>query len=288
MSELPEISLSGQEVEVVNETVTAYGSLSALEIAALIRTNEFVPIREHLRGVRERVFEQWGKRDYVVVRNVPTCKEGTTGLLLAAVCFGLLKPYRGRQIVKHFRMSPWTTALSHTLASGFFHTDINTSSVPPAATIMQCLERDPGAPAFGQLRVARVADLLCELKFRSRLDALRFLTTDRVEMVNETSPDGWKGIMVEGETVRFHPESLQAAQKKNGTNPSDLAVCLQGIHEAALAVSSPIDLAPGEILFVSNRRAMHQRGACTVRFREYPRYFDARRVSVLHALAEPS
>lgn len=288
MNEIPEISLSKQEVRVVNEAVTAYGSLSALETGALIHTGEFGRIRERLRAVRERVVAQWGERDHVVVRNVPSCMDGTTGLLLAVVCFELLKPYRGGQIVKHFRMSPWTTALSHTLAPGFFHTDINTSPVPPAATIMQCLERDPGAPAFGQLRVARLADVLRELKSRSRLDALRFLTKDQAEMVNETSPNGWKGIMVEDETVRFHPESLHAAQKKNGTNPSDLAVYLQGIHEAALAVSSPIDLAPGEILFVSNIRAMHQRGACTVRFHEYPRDFDARRISVMHALAEPS
>lgn len=288
MNEVPEIFLSKQEAQVVDATVTAYGSLSALETAALIQTEEFGPIREQLKGVRERVVSQWGVRDHVVVRNVPSSADGTTGLLLAAVCFELLKPYRHRQVVKHFRMSPWTTALSHTLATGFFHTDINTSPVPPAATIMQCLERDPGAPAFGQLRVARLADILRELKFRSRLDVLRFLTTDRVEMVNETSPNGWTGIMVENETVRFHPESLQAAQKKNGTNPKNLAVYLQGIHEAALAVSAPIDLAPGELLFVSNIRAMHQRGACTVRFREYPRDFDARRVSVMHALAEPS
>jgi alpha-ketoglutarate-dependent taurine dioxygenase len=208
--------------------------------------------------------------------------------LLAATCFSELKPYRGGQIVKHFRMSPWTTALSHTLASGFFHTDINTAPLPPAATVMQCLERDPGAPAFGQLRVARAADLLRTLASSGRREVLRFLTEDRVTMVNETSPQGWSGILVDGHTIRFHPESLQAACNQGLPNPADLQAYLDAVHESALAVSDPIDLAPGEVLFVSNRRALHQRGACTVRFREYPRRFDARRVSVFHALDEPS
>jgi hypothetical protein len=53
-----------------------------------------------------------------------------------------------------------------------------------------------------------------------------------------------------------------------------------------VSVSCPIDLGPGDILFVSNRRALHQRGACTVRFRSFPRDFESRSVAVMHAVGE--
>ncbi len=265
-----------------------YSALAEIEAAALSRTPEFQQAMASLHCFRERVRIIWDAHDHVVVRNVAPCRDGISGLLLAAVCFKSMKPYRGTQIVKHFRMSPWTTALSHTLASGFFHTDINTAPIPPAATVMQCLDPDPGAPLFGQLRVARVADLLLKLINDSRTAALRFLTEDRVAMVNETSPNGWHGVLMQGENIRFHPESLLAASNGEFSNPTDMKACLESVHEAALAVSTPIDLAPGEILFVSNRRALHQRGACTVRFHDYPRDFDARRVSVFHTLSEPS
>jgi alpha-ketoglutarate-dependent taurine dioxygenase len=184
-------------------------------------------------------------------------------------------------------MSPWTKALSHTLASGFFHTDLNTAEHPPAATAMQCLEADPGAPDYGQLRVARVSDLIEQLRQHDSTVA-DFLLRERVTMVNETSPEGWEGSMVGEGLIRFHPESLLAAQRHFGKNPPTLEQHLVAIHQAAIDVSEPINLEPGEMLLVSNRRALHQRGACTVRFQEFPGVFESRRVSVFHAHEEPA
>lgn len=288
MSGIAEVFLTDSEADCVRAECARFGSLPAIEKTVLRPEAQRSCFFGALADFSHRVALQWRDLDHAVIRNVPSCSDGMTGLLLAAACFSALKPYRGGQIVKHFRMSPWTTALSHTLASGFFHTDINTAPLPPAATVMQCLERDPGTPAFGQLRVARVADLLQMLAASGRSEALQFLTRDRITMVNETSPEGWSGILVDGNTIRFHPESLQAASNRGFPNPAGLQGYLDAVHEAALAVSVPIDLAPGELLFVSNRRALHQRGACTVRFYEYPRRFDARRVSVFHALDEPT
>jgi hypothetical protein len=211
-----------------------------------------------------------------------------TALLLARAFFPALKSYRGSRIVKHFKMSPWTTALSHTLADGSFHTDLNTAERPPTATVMQCLEPDPNAPHHGQLRVVRLVDLLDALADRGATRALQLLKDDRVAMVSDTSSDCWSGRITDGGEIRFHPETLRAGQRRYGNNPRDLEDCLSAIHETALSISIPIVLSPGDLLIVSNCRALHHRGACTVRFRAFPRDFDSRAVAVLHALGEPT
>ena len=59
------------------------------------------------------------------------------------------------------------------------------------------------------------------------------------------------------------------------------------LEEAALAVSRPFDLGPGDVLFVSNRRALHYRGECSVRFTRFPVEYQARAIFVLHQLDEP-
>ena len=264
-----------------------FGGLAAIE-AACVGRSQFGSRVDQLELLRLRILDAWALNDHVVVRGLPRSDDGSTGLLVAMLVFAALKPYRNGQIVKHFRMSPWTTALSHTTAKGTFHTDINTASSPPAATVMQCLDPDPDAPRYGQLRVARIDSLLDVLETGGRKDALRFLREDRVTMLNETSPNGWSGTMFGDGMLRFHAESLRAAQRRYGSNPPDMESCLAAIEKAALAVSKPIDLASGEILIVSNHRALHQRGACSVQFREYPKVFDSRRVAVFHTLVEPA
>lgn len=287
MSNILEIVLNPEEVDCVVAMRAEFEDLAAVE--TFCSGPAAIGIRVGvLNSLRQRILNAWALQDHVVVRGLPASFDGSTGLLVAMLVFAAMKPYRRGQIVKHFRMSPWTTALSHTTASGTFHTDINTADTPPAATIMQCLKRDPDAPRHGQLRVALVGDLLAELASKRDKHVLRFLTNDRVTMLNETSPDGWTGTILGEGGIRFHAESLRAAQRRYGTNPPDMESCLTAINDAALAVSMPIDLASGEILIVSNRRALHQRGSCTVRFREYPREFDSRKVAVLHALDEPA
>lgn len=286
MNLTPEITLAQSEFQLVCELKNDFPELDLLEEA--VRRGELASDRRHqaLTSLRSRVTEAWHVQEHVVIRNLPPCPEGLTGLLFASLCFTDFKCYRGGKIVKHFRMSPWTKALSHTLASGFFHTDLNTADEPPAATMMQCLDPDPGAPEFGQLRVATLQDLHDRLH-ENYGEAADFLFREKVTMVNETSPQGWQGVMVSDDMIRFHPESLLAAQKYSGCNPTRLPEYLATIHQAALEVSTPINLAAGELLLVSNRRALHQRGACTVRFHEFPSRFESRRVSVFHAYDEP-
>lgn len=286
MTPISEIVLTPHETMAIVDLQSRLGGLEDVE--AKLQQTAILPDADSsvLQSMRARIIEMWRLNDHVVLRNMPSCPDGISGLIVAAVCFNKLKHYRGGKIVKHFRMSPWTKALSHTLASGFFHTDLNTADIPPAATAMQCLDADPGAPDYGQLRVAKMLDLIEHLQENNE-DTARFLLLERVTMVNETSPSGWEGTMVEEGFIRFHPESLLAAQKHLGKNVSNLESHLAVIHQAALEVSTPINLEPGEMLLVSNRRALHQRGACTVRFREFPSKFESRRVSVFHAYDEP-
>jgi hypothetical protein len=106
-------------------------------------------------------------------------------------------------------------------------------------------------------------------------------------MVNDTSPGGWTGRIVAQGCIRFHPETLRAAQRRYGTNPLDFESHLQCIRDAALAVSQPIHLGAGEVLVVSNRRALHYRGSCSAVFHSFPRIFTSREVYVLHQRDEP-
>jgi hypothetical protein len=285
----PKLTLSHDQATELVSYRTELGDVASLESAIL----QDPGLRTRLaRWFAENLYDEaktlWTRHDHFVIRGVPPSDDGSTGLLVAAAFFPRLKPYRGAHIVKHFRLSPWTTELSHTLAEGHFHTDINTAAEPPIGTVMQCVVPDPDAPRHGQLRVARLDDLLDSVRRAGNTRVWRFLTEDRVIMENGTDPESWSGTITDGSTIRYHPVTLRSAQRRCGLNPHDLEDCLAAIHEAALSVSHPIDLAPGEMLVVSNRRALHQRSACTVRFRSFPRDFETRVVAVLHALEDPS
>lgn len=131
------------------------------------------------------------------------------------------KPYRSEKIVKHFKMSPWTTELSQTLRDGDFHTDLNTSADPPRVTLIHCREPDP-TPGHGALRVARVSELLTELRQRGAEDALMFLLSDTVEMVDERADGAWSGVMASESSIRFHPATLRAAKRRGSFFPAAL------------------------------------------------------------------
>jgi hypothetical protein len=287
MTTTPEIELEPQHADALGALRTEMGDLESIEADLLGPRRARARLEADLRTFRDEARRLWSLYDHFVVRRVPRAEDGATGLLLAGALFRALRPYRADRIVKSFQMSPWTTALSHTLADGRFHTDLNTAEQPPKATLMQCVHPDPDAPKHGQLRVARFDDLLASLRRSEQGSALRLLTEDLVVMVNDASPVHWSGRIRDGETVRFHPETLRAGQRRVGGNPADLDDVLQRIHETALSVSRPIDLGPGDVLFVANHRALHQRGACTVRFRSFPRDFESRSVAVLHAMDDP-
>ncbi|WP_433934991.1 hypothetical protein AB3662_10205 [Sorangium cellulosum] len=240
------------------------------------------------KALQERAIALWKAHDHLIVRGVPAAGEGASLILLALVLCRRFKAYRSDKVVKHFRMSPWTTDLSHTLQEGHFHTDINTAPEPPLVTAIQCRLPDPGAPAYGEVRVARLPDLLYALHRSGASRTLAFLQDADVTMVNESSPGGWKGRIVSDERIRFHPETLRAAQRRYGDLPSDLEEHLQAIKTAALAVSTAIQLDAGDALLVSNTRALHYRGACSVVYHSFPRRFTTREVYVLHLLDEPT
>ena len=281
---------------VADDAVTAWlgskraNSLSLAEFEQAALRGEFEDPFFHSKPwlcFTEHTRTLWRQNDHVVLRGIPEVGEGMSLLLASLALSQRFKPYRKDKIVKHFRMSPWTTDLSHTLKEGHFHTDINTAPTPPVLTAIQCKVPDPSSPPQGELRVARLSELLEELRRQNATATLSFLQETDVTMVNETSPGGWTGRIVAEERIRFHPETLRAGQRRFGNNPPDLEAHLQLIHESALSISTPIHLGAGEVLLVSNTRALHYRGACTVVFQSFPRDFTSREVYVLHQLDEP-
>lgn len=229
----------------------------------------------------------WNRFDHVVMRGTTALSDERIALLLALALNAGFKPYRGNKIVKHFKMSPWTTELSHTLRDGHFHTDLNTASEPPRITLIHCRVPDP-TPGYGILRVARVGDLLAELRRRGADKALRFLLRDTVTIVDDRAQGSWSGTMASESAIRFHPETLKAAQRRGASFIDPLEEQLDTIHEVALSVSHPIELGMGDTLLVSNIRALHYRGECTVQYLDFPRHFQARQIHVLHLVDEPS
>lgn len=287
MTASSETTLSAEDSSALLNAKARLGELADIESIVTLST-EWNVLREQLSGFRMKATSLWSAYDHVVVRGVPFSNDGSTLLLLARALFSDIKTYRGGQVVKHFRMSPWTKALSHTLAAGHFHTDINTAAEPPVGTLIQCLRPDPDAPRHGQLRIVRLADLRVAIENPSAARLRQFLLEDTVTMVNDTSPGSWTGRILADQSIRFHPETLRAGQRRCGSNPSDLEECLEALHGLALDLSEPIDLGPGDAVIVSNRRALHQRGACTARFLSSRRDFESREVAVLHTLGEPS
>lgn len=232
------------------------------------------------------VHRAWALHDHVVLRGAPLVGGGVASLILALLLGDKFRTYRGRQVVKQFTMSPWTRSLSHTTDDGHFHTDLNTADEPPKATIIQCVTADPGVPDTGANRVVRLRDLRDDLS-RNSPQTVTFLEREPVSMLNDANPHAWRGRICEHGEIRYHPETLRAAQRRYGDSPPDLEDRLATIRAAAFRVSQPIHLRPGDALLVSNRRALHYRGPCSVRFRRFPRDFESRSINVLHLMDEP-
>ena len=224
--------------------------------------------------------------DQLLIKGLATTTKGATLLLAARTVGSVFRTYRGGKIVKHFKMSPWTTELSHTTREGEFHTDLNTESFPPAITAMQCLDPDPGAPNYGISRVARLVDLLRFLEKSEDNETLAFLTNESVTMLNDHSSSSWSGCMVDGQVIRYHPETLRAAARRQGHAESALDDRIARVGKAAFAVSQPLIMDRGDVLLLSNHRTLHFRGECSVLFKSYPTEFLSRSVFILHANEE--
>lgn len=224
--------------------------------------------------------------DQLLLKGLPVTAHGATLLLAAGTITSAFRTYRGGQIIKHFKMSPWTTELSHTTREGEFHTDLNTDSQPPAITAMQCLHPDPGAPKYGISRVARLVDLLTSLEGSKNKETLDFLTKERVTMLNDHSSLSWSGCIVDGQMIRYHPATLRAAARRENHPRELLEDSIAAVARAAIAVSQPLNMDQGDILLLSNHRTLHYRGECSVVFKRYPTEFVSRSVFILHGTEE--
>ncbi len=263
-------------------------ALQTLEELARTNSLETLPFLESpdwhdfCRSVRAA----FSNKDQLLIKGLPASTHGETLLLATRTIASAFRTYRGGQIIKHFKMSPWTTELSHTTREGEFHTDLNTESCPPAITAMQCLDPDPGAPEYGISRVARVVDLLTFLRQSKSNATLDFLTNKPVTMLNDHSSSSWSGCLVDGEMIRYHPETLRAAARREGLPEAVLEDRIAAVAKAAFAVSQPLNMDRGDILLLSNHRTLHYRGECSVLFKSYPTEFISRSVFIVHATEE--
>ena len=96
----------------------------------------------------------------------------------------------------------------------------------------------------------------------------------------------WQGSVVDRGWVRYHPATLRDAEQSSEV-AAVLEEVIEEVHKAALAVSMPFDLRPGDVLLTSNRRALHYRGECSVEFTRFPTEYRSRSIFVLHQPHEP-
>lgn len=278
-----------------SEIATAFDSVCMAPDA--LETLEQMARRDDFEGLPLMASSEWtefsakvrqafGARDHLIIKGLPVSTHGATLLVAARTIGSMFRTYRDGQIIKHFKMSPWTTDLSHTTREGEFHTDLNTESCTPAITAMQCLDPDPGAPHYGISRVARLADLLAFLEQSNDTETHRFLTQETVTMLNDRASSSWSGRAVEEGVIRYHPETLRAEARRAGHPTLALQRRITAVSRAALAVSEPFILDRGDVLLASNHRTLHYRGECSVVFRCYPSDFVSRSVFILHASQE--
>lgn len=284
---LPEVNATPEVAALLAEACDASGGTAALEARVREERLDDLDLRASRpwRELSEEVREAYRAHDHVVLRGLPVTEDGASLLMAALAASSHFRSYRAGQIVKRFRMSPWTADLSHTTKEGDFHTDLNTEPEPPAVTVIQCQEADPGAPRYGVNRVARLEDLLRRLEEQKADQVLGFLQDTQVAMVNG-SAQRWRGSIVEEGRIRYHPVTLRDAEQSSEV-AAVLDEVLTEVHEAALAVSVPFDLRPGDVLLTSNRRALHYRGECSVAFTRYPTEYRSRSIFVLHQPHEP-
>jgi len=281
---LPEIDLPGPLRRAIVDATSLFETIDAAEQCSLA-DDIAAPLTgdQRWQELRAAVASLVHERGYVVLRGLDA-DEGRSLLIVGSLMGRAFDTYGRKRVVKRFRMSPWTRELSHTLADGNFHTDGNVADQPPVATGMQCEREDPGGDAYAELRVAHLPDLLRNLEADGPLGAaaVSFLCREDVPMAHERSPAQWCGRLVSDGAIRYHPESVRVANRRLGRAPDRIETIIATIHRAALAASTPFHTRPGDVVLVSNRRALHYRGACSVRFRRFPTDYETRSLLVLH------
>jgi hypothetical protein len=283
-SPIPNLKIDPSLKQRIDALASGFASVGDAEIAA-VSTNIAGPLREDQNWISfcDSVTSTIRTTGYVVVRGLDP--DGGKSLLCVSAALGAaFHTYGPNRIVKRFRMSPWTSELSHTIRTGDFHTDGNVSAIPPVGTAMQCEIEDPGAPEYGEQRVAYLPHLISRLASGTSEDvaALAFLTEGHAAMAHERSAEIWQGRLVQNGIIRYHPHSLRVASKRLGDQPQNIELVIARIHQAAIDVSVSFHTGPGDTVLVSNLTALHYRGACSVRFRNFPTEYDSRSLLVLH------
>jgi hypothetical protein len=286
---LPETTIDPVLKQGIDGVAATFASIADAEIDA--RTKDIVAtLRETQRWIEfcNLVTATIRQNGYIVVRGLEA-DEGRTLLIVSSAIGSPFATYGTGRIVKRFRMSPWTNELSHTTRAGDFHTDGNVSTFPPFYTTMQCEQEDPGAPTYAEQRVAYLPHVLERLASGNSEDiqTLKFLTEFDAAMAHERSSNLWRGHLVQNGEIRYHPHSLRLASKRLGEQSPRLESAIATVHRVALETSVPFHTRPGDTVMVSNRTALHYRGACSVRFTKFPTEFDSRSLFVLH-LKDPS
>ena len=289
MRQLPESRIEASLKRAIDSRARHFASVRDAERAALSGALADGLDRHHgWSALCDTVNATVRRHGFVVIRGLEA-DEGRSVLIVGSTLGADFDTYGPRHVVKRFRMSPWTTELSHTSRAGEFHTDGNVSDVPPLATVMQCEREDPGAPLFAEQRVAHLPDLLERLRSGDRddNDALALLTDADLHMAHERSSRMWRGRLVQHGTIRYHPQSLRVAAKRLNESSSELDSAIAAIARAARDVSLPFHTGIGDTVLIWNRTALHYRGECSVRFTEFPAQYESRSVLVLH-LREPA
>ncbi|MCY4543282.1 MAG: hypothetical protein OXB95_12970 [Rhodobacteraceae bacterium] len=275
-------------VNAVAKICDSKGALTRLEGLVVSHQLEALPLFQTVGWARFRdnVRHDYESHDFVAIRGF-SAEQGGAALLVALRTIGeSLRTFRGGKVVKHFKMSPWTRELSHTLRAGEFHTDHSTQICPPAVTGIQCLEPDPGTPKSGLLWIARLSDLLEHFETADCKGAGRFLMDEETTMLSDRSSSSWTGNLVSNGTIRYHPETIRAAARRSGNSCKDIDKHISAIENAALERAIPLALNRGDLALISNHRALHRRGKSSVVFKNYPTEFESRRVAVAHATKE--
>ena len=289
MRQLPESTIETSLKQAIDSRARQFAAVRDAERAALSGTLVDGLDRHHgWPALCDTVNATVRRHGFVVIRGLEA-DEGRSLLIVGGTLGADFDTYGPRHVVKRFRMSPWTTELSHTTRAGEFHTDGNVSEVPPLATVMQCEREDPGAPAFAEQRVAHLPDLLERLRSGDRddNDAAALLTDADLHMAHERSSRMWRGRLVQHGTIRYHPQSLRVAARRLNEPSSQLDSAIAAIARAARDVSLPFHTGVGDTVLISNRTALHYRGECSVQFTEFPTEYESRSVLVLH-LREPT
>jgi hypothetical protein len=286
---LPETTIDPMLKQAIDRIAATFASIADAEIDACSK-DIVATLRENQRWIKfcDLVTSSIRKNGYIVVRGLEA-DDGRTLLIVSSAIGSAFATYGTGRIVKRFRMSPWTNELSHTIRAGDFHTDGNVSTFPPCYTSMQCEQEDPGAPEYAEQRVAYLPDVLERLASGTSEDiqALKFLTDFDSAMAHERSSGVWRGRLVQNGEIRYHPHSLRLASNRLGDPSPKLESTIAAIHRVALETSIPFHTRPGDTVIVSNRTALHYRGACSVRFTKFPTEFDSRSLFVLH-LKDPN